>query len=288
MDNAINRLKNQFQALLQSNRLSHAHLLECPLSKPVDDAVNGIVPLMLCASKSNCGSCQSCMVLATKTHPDFVQLTNSNQPIKVSDIRELTLGIYQAPKIAKHRIIVINAVDCLNRASANALLKILEEPPKHVVFILSCHNISRVIATIRSRTVLWRLPVSLASEKDWQQFENWLGNDEAKYQLLTEKNTIMKQINSIYDTKMQPSEIAQAWHQYPLYDLLWFLYVLHAWALRQNYNSQSQTGYFGDSKLLMQQLLQINAMIKLAGQGIPLNHILMCETLLMGCRGIAE
>lgn len=287
MDNSIQDLSQQFRKLLQSQQLSHAHLIECPLNKPVDDAISNIISLILCSSLSNCGHCQSCNLLANNAHPDLVHLSNSHQAIKVADIRELTQFIYKAPKLATYKTIVINAVDRLNRSAANALLKMLEEPPKQVVFILSCQNISQVIATIRSRSVQWYLPVSVVSDEDWNVLPKWLANDEGKMQLFTDKSMLIEHMNAVYEQKKHPCDIAQSWQQYPVYDLLWFLYMLHAWALRQNYSEHIQDSYFGDNELLLKQIHQIHAMIKLVNKGITLNNILMCETLLIGCRGIA-
>ncbi len=288
MDKSIENLTDQFKGLLQSKQLNQANLIECPLKKPIIDVVTNVVSLILCSTSLNCGICKSCLLLTNSSHPDLIQLPNTEQSIKVADIRELTHYIYQAPKIATYRVVVIKGVDNLNRSAANALLKILEEPPKQVVFILTCHAIDRVIATIRSRTVYWRLPFAVLSDKDWMSLAKWLAHDEGKQQLLTDKTMVIAQINAIYNKKEEPFDIAQSWQQYPIYDLLWFLYLLHGWALRQNYSDRLQGGYFSDNTLLLKQICQIHTMIKLAGQGITLNNLLMCETFLMACRGLVN
>ncbi|WP_367605562.1 hypothetical protein [Legionella sp. W05-934-2] len=288
MDIAIQTLKSHFQTLIQQRRLSHAHLIECPLTKPIDDVVRGFVPQLLCSSMLDCGQCQSCLLLKQNAHPDLIQLPNEQQTVKVADIRDLSSFIYQAPNLANYRVIVIGAVDKLNQSAANALLKMLEEPPKHVVFILTCQNVSQVLATVRSRTVQWKIPVSIINQDDLAHLSTWLNQDEGKMQLLDAKSRLIDEMNAVYELKEHPCDIAQNWQQYPIQDLLWVLYILHGVSLRSNYSNDIQKGYFGNNTMMLQQVQQIHAMIKLINKGIALNHILMCETLLMGCRGIAK
>lgn len=122
------------------------------------------------ADGSACGLCSSCHWFLQNNHPDFRLLTpeqeianedevpassTKNKPksqIAVSQIRELAdFFALSSHHSGGHRVILIHPAESLNAASANALLKVLEEPPAGVIFILVCHQIQRLLPTIRSR-----------------------------------------------------------------------------------------------------------------------------------------
>ena len=71
--------------------------------------------------------------------------------ISVDEARKVLDFLHQSPSIPGWRVVIVDAVDELNRAAANSLLKILEEPPQKTVFLLVCHSLGQVLATIRSR-----------------------------------------------------------------------------------------------------------------------------------------
>lgn len=74
--------------------------------------------------------------------------------ITVENIRKLADFVHQSATFPGWRVIIIDAIDELNRNAANALLKILEEPPGQVLILLVCHSIGRILPTIRSRCCL--------------------------------------------------------------------------------------------------------------------------------------
>jgi DNA polymerase-3 subunit delta' len=71
--------------------------------------------------------------------------------IRVDDVREVTRAFRSASGVGGWRVAIVDAADELNRSSANALLKIIEEPPERSVFLLVAHRPARILATIRSR-----------------------------------------------------------------------------------------------------------------------------------------
>lgn len=87
--------------------------------------------------------------------PDYKYISKSDdkKDIVIEQIRkEITQDVYIAPICGEYKVYIINDAECLNIASQNALLKTLEEPPKHVVLILICSNINKILTTILSRT----------------------------------------------------------------------------------------------------------------------------------------
>ncbi len=100
-----------------------------------------------------CGSCQGCQWYLADSHPDFHHIqseTNRAHPIiRMETIRNLQEIIYQQPQ-KKYRVVWIEDVHTMRNEAQNALLKVLEEPPENLVFILS-GQIGGVLPTVRSR-----------------------------------------------------------------------------------------------------------------------------------------
>ena len=113
---------------------------------------------ILCLNKTPagaCGECSSCQWLKSDTHPNCVYITTDeenkkqNAKIKIDKIRDLLPFVQQT--VDGWRVIVIEPAEALNIASANALLKTLEEPGDRVVIILLADHFLKLPATIRSR-----------------------------------------------------------------------------------------------------------------------------------------
>ncbi|RKG33050.1 DNA polymerase III subunit delta' [Acinetobacter tianfuensis] len=102
-----------------------------------------------------CGECGSCQWLKADTHPNYVHISTDddnkkqNAKIKIEKIRELLPFVQQT--VDGWRVIVIEPAEALNTASANALLKTLEEPGERIVIILLADHYLKLPATIRSR-----------------------------------------------------------------------------------------------------------------------------------------
>ncbi len=96
-----------------------------------------------------------------KSHPNLLIIERElnedeklQNEISVESIRKIAHFVHQSAAFPGWRVIVIDAIDDLNRNAANALLKILEEPPKQVLIFLICHGVGRILPTIRSRCCL--------------------------------------------------------------------------------------------------------------------------------------
>ena len=104
-----------------------------------------------------CGTCESCRLLAAKTHPDFyvveAEATKTTRSIKIGQIRALQTETALRPINSARRVVIIDGAELMNNAAANCLLKTLEEPPSQTVFILLTANRSSLLMTIRSRCV---------------------------------------------------------------------------------------------------------------------------------------
>lgn len=122
---------------------------------------------LLCSKKDatgSCGVCKSCTWMSSQSHPDYfsvdVEGNDTNEKlIPVSVIRELKSFFELSPhQIGGKKIALINKADRLTRQAANALLKILEEPPASCVIILSTDEPYLILPTVKSRCQLIKLP----------------------------------------------------------------------------------------------------------------------------------
>ncbi|MBI4846896.1 MAG: DNA polymerase III subunit [Candidatus Omnitrophica bacterium] len=122
------------------------------------------------AAVDSCGQCGPCQMIEKGEYPDFilVQAQAGSASIKIEDIRRLKERIYLKPFQSKKKIIIVQEAERLTVESANALLKILEEPPDDASIILLAQSISRLLPTVVSRCRQVRFP-----KKDFLQ-----GNDD--------------------------------------------------------------------------------------------------------------
>ncbi|MGE3978745.1 MAG: DNA polymerase III subunit delta' [Nitrospira sp.] len=149
------------QATLCNGRLAHAYLFhgEARIGKSMTavrlaQALNCEQPLQTEAQDS-CGRCRSCLQIAARTHPDYFVIEpdpNAATPqIKIEQVREIEQQLVYLPLVGERKICLIDDADRLTIGAANALLKTLEEPPGHSLFILVTSRLHALPITIRSR-----------------------------------------------------------------------------------------------------------------------------------------
>jgi DNA polymerase-3 subunit delta' len=106
-----------------------------------------------------CRTCSNCMRIEQMLHPDLivVMAENEGETLKIDQVRELQHTLSLAPYEARYRIALILRFEEANSSSANAMLKTLEEPPDHVVIILTAKSAENLLPTIVSRCEVLRL-----------------------------------------------------------------------------------------------------------------------------------
>jgi DNA polymerase-3 subunit gamma/tau len=97
-----------------------------------------------------CGQCSSCKEIAAGTSLDVIEIDGASNN-SVDDVRDLIEQVKYVPMNGRYKIFVIDEVHMLSRAAFNALLKTLEEPPGHVIFIFATTEVNKVPTTILSR-----------------------------------------------------------------------------------------------------------------------------------------
>ena len=97
-----------------------------------------------------CGLCEHCTAIAEDRHVDVIEMDAASRT-GIDDIRELIEGVRYRPVSARNKVYIIDEVHMLSRQAFNGLLKTLEEPPEHVVFIFATTEIRKVPVTVLSR-----------------------------------------------------------------------------------------------------------------------------------------
>jgi len=131
--------------------MTHAWLITGPPGSGRSRAATTFAAALVC-EKSGCGQCQACRTASTGGHADVHVEIPEGSEILLDHVKPLVHMAAQAPMTATWRVIVIEDADRLNDRAANYLLKALEEPTPHTVWILCAPSVNDVLPTITSRT----------------------------------------------------------------------------------------------------------------------------------------
>lgn len=148
-DKVINVLKNQ----IKNKNFSHAYLFagergcgKTSAAKIFAKAINCLNP----KDGSPCLECENCRAIEEETSLDVVEMDAASNR-RIDDIRNLKDNVIYPPANLKYKVYIIDEAHMITREAFNALLKIMEEPPKHLVFILATTEIDKIPKTILSR-----------------------------------------------------------------------------------------------------------------------------------------
>lgn len=159
-------VKQALISALSADNLSHAYLFCGPRGTGKTSTARILAKIVNCESGTltlPCNSCSSCLSITGGSNLDVIEMdAASNRGI--DDIRSLRENIKLSPTSAKKKVYIIDEVHMLSGEAFNALLKTLEEPPAHVLFILATTEVHKIPQTILSRVS--KLDFKLASAKD--------------------------------------------------------------------------------------------------------------------------
>jgi DNA polymerase-3 subunit gamma/tau len=155
------------KTLLQSftqNRLSHAYLFAGPRGSGKTSTARILAKMVNCEDKTPpCNKCEICLSITDGSNLDLIEIdAASNRGIE--DIRLLREKIKLSPSFSKKKVYIIDEVHMLTSEAFNALLKTLEEPPSHALFILATTDAQKLPQTILSR--VQKLDFKLASKEE--------------------------------------------------------------------------------------------------------------------------
>ena len=138
---------------IKLGHISHAYLFNGPrgvgkttIARVFAKAINCLNP----NGEEPCGECEVCKSIVNGSNPDIIEIDAASRT-RVEQMRDTLEKTSFLPTMSKYKVYIIDEIHMLSSNSFNALLKTLEEPPAHVIFILCTTEVEKVIPTIRSR-----------------------------------------------------------------------------------------------------------------------------------------
>lgn len=168
-------IKQHLQNAIISKKVSHAYIFHGEEGIGKKTLAMAFAKVLQCEEGSiiSCDKCKSCLQIDTNNHPDIIHVTHEKVSVGVDDIRlQVNADILVKPYNSPYKIYIIEDGDKLTEQAQNALLKTLEEPPSYAIILILVSNISAILPTILSRSVVLNIkPVDKASIKEYLMSE---------------------------------------------------------------------------------------------------------------------
>lgn len=149
------KLKSFFASAAENGKMAHAYILEGGRGSGKHTLARRLACLLACRSflERPCMMCESCRKIAEGISPDVIEigLLDDKKTIGVEQMRELRSSVFVKPTEEDVKVYIIGNAETMTVQAQNVFLKVLEEPPRGVYFLMLCENVSNILPTVRSR-----------------------------------------------------------------------------------------------------------------------------------------
>lgn len=161
-------LESTVKNIIASGKIPHAFIIEGDEGKERFEIAKFIATACVCEGDNKpCGKCKQCHLAELGNHVDIITVApqDGKKNISVLQVRGVRADAYIKPRLQEKKVFIFEQANRMNEQGQNSLLKVLEEPPKNVVFILLTTSRNLLLDTVISRCTLLALPKSQVSKK---------------------------------------------------------------------------------------------------------------------------
>ena len=279
-------LVEQLKRAAAGGKSSHAYLFLGGAGAGKRLIANTFAKALQCenAGEKPCGICRSCQSFDNGNHPDIIYVRGEKKNLLVDDIREQILETVDLkPYHYDKKIYIIEKADTMNVQAQNALLKTLEEPPAHAVFLLLAERAEAFLQTILSRVVTMKIR-PLSADKSFRDMrQDILGKLEALPSMSEGEAYLLAKDLEVYKNDLRFLDIME----------LWYRDLLAAKSLREErylIQKDKKDAIFRGAKEPAERLAKKAAAVRTARQRLAMNanFRLTIEVMLMDLKETSE